>query len=292
MRVDTLQLIHDGTDVADAVRKFDTHSLFDNANQSVAVHHRRKIVQTVGQCQSLRIGHVLPHLLNTTVDIAEVWIDALYGLTIDNGLQTEHTVSRWVVRTDVDYVVILIEATLLSSNEMSVLAQGILHGEVILWLIGTRELVCIRTHIEVLAQWIALEIGTEEETAHVWVTQELDADEIEYLTLQEVSYLPKVNNCRNHITAIHLLGDGLYRAALAGLSILENIDTSETFLTEVFTDDGNKVVEMLLVLQLRHFRSEIIKTQFNIIQFHVLIPYYINQLDLSEGRNPQVLQLQ
>ena len=84
---------------------------------------------------------------------------------------------------------------------------------------------------------------------------------------------------------------GLYRAALAGLSILENIDTSETFLTEVFTDDGNKVVEMLLVLQLRHFRGEIIKTQFNIIQFHVLIPYYINQLDLSEGRNPQVLQL-
>ena len=26
---------------------------------------------------------------------------------------------------------------------------------------------------------------------------------------------------------------------------------------------------MLLVLQLRHFRGEIIKTQFNIIQFHV-----------------------
>ena len=182
-----------------------------------------------------------------------MWIDALHGLTIDNSLQTEHTVGRWVVRTDVDYVVILIEATLLSSNQVTILAQGVLHGEVILWLISTRELVCLRTHIEVLAQWIALEIGTEEETAHVWVTQELDADEIEYLTLQKVSHLPKVNNCRNHITAIHLLGDGLYRAALVGLSILENIDTSETFLTEVFTDDGNKVVEMLLVLQLRHF---------------------------------------
>ena len=219
----------------------------------MAVHHRRKIVQTVGQCQGLRISHILPHLLDTTVNITEVWIDALHSLTINNGLQTEHTVGRWVVRTDIDYVVILVEATLLCSNEMSILAQGILHGEVILWLISTRELVCLRTHIEVLAQWIALEIGTEEETTHVWVTQELDADEIEDFTLQEVSHLPKVNNCRNHITAIHLLGDGLYRAALAGLSILENIDTSETFLTEVFTDDGNKVVEMLLVLQLRHF---------------------------------------
>ena len=257
----------------------------------MAVHHRRKIVQTVGQCQCLWIGHVLPHLLDTTVDITEVWIDALHSLTINNSLQSEHTVGRWVVRTNVDNIVVLIKATLLCSNEMSIFAQGILHGEVILWLIGTRELVCLRTHIEVLAQWIALEIGAEEKTAHIWVTQELDADKIEHLTLQEVSHLPKVNNCRNHITAIHLLGDGLYRAALAGLSILENIDTSETFLTEVFTDDGNKVVEMLLVLQLRHFRGEIIKTQFNIIQFHVLIPYYINQLDLSEGRNPQVLQL-
>ena len=115
-----------------------------------------------------------------------------------------------MVRTDIDYVVILVKATLLCSNEMSVFAQGILHGEVILWLISTRELVGIWAHIEILAQWIALEIGTEEETAHIWVTQELDADEIEYLTLQKISYLPKVNNCRNHITAIYLLGDGLY----------------------------------------------------------------------------------
>ena len=117
---------------------------------------------------------------------------------------------RWVVRTDVDNILILIEATLLCSNEMAIFAQGILHGEVILRLISARELVCIRAHIEILAQWIALEIGTEEETAHVWVTQELDADEIEYLTLQKISYLPKINNRRNHITAIHLLGDGLY----------------------------------------------------------------------------------
>ena len=176
----------------------------------MAVHHRRKIVQTVGQCQCLRIGHVLPHLLDTTVDITEVWIDALHGLTINNGLQSEHTVGRWVVRTDVDNIVVLIKATLLCSNEMSILAQGILHGEVILRLISARELVCLRTHIEVLAQWIALEIGAEEKTAHIWVTQELDADEIEDFTLQKVSYLPKVNYCRNYITAIHLLGDGLY----------------------------------------------------------------------------------
>ena len=104
------------------------------------------------------------------MNITEVWIDALHSLTINNSLQSEHTVGRWVVRTDVDNIVVLIKATLLCSYEMSILAQGILHGEVILWLISTRELVCLRTHIEVLAQWIALEIGAEEKAAHIWVT--------------------------------------------------------------------------------------------------------------------------
>ena len=225
------------------------------------------------------------------MDITEVRIDALHGLTIDDSLQTEHTVGRWVVRTDVDYVVILIEATLLGSYQVTILAQAVLYGEIILRLIGARELVGLRAHVEVLAERIALEVGAEEETAHVWVTQELDADEIEYFTLQQVSYLPEIDDCRDDVRTIHLLGDGLDRDALIVLSVLKDIDTSETFLTEVFTDDGNKVVEMLLVLQLRHLRGEIVKTQFNIIQFHVLIPYYINQLDLSEGRSPQVLQL-
>ena len=291
VRVDTLQLIHDSTDVVDTIRKFDTHSLLDNAYQSVAVHHGREVVQTVGQSQSLRISHILPHLLNTTVDISEVRINALHGLTVDNGLKTEHTMGRWVVRTDVDNILILIEATLFSSYQMTISTKTVFYSEIILRLISTRELICLWTHIEILAQRIALEISTEEKTTHIWVTQELDADEIKHLTLQQISNLPEIDDCRNHIRPIHLLGDSLDRATFVSLSVFKNIDTSETFLTEVFTDDGNKVVEMLLVLQLRHFRSEIIKTQFNIIQFHILIPYYINQLDLSEGRNPQVLLL-
>jgi len=186
------------------------------------------------------------------MDITEVRIDALHSLTIDDGLETEHTVGRWVVRTDVDHVVILVETTLLSSYQVTILAQGVLYGKIILRFVGARELVGLRAHVEVLAEWIALEVGAEEETAHVWVTQELDADEIEYFTLQQVSYLPEVHYCRDYIRAIHLLGDGLHGATLVVLSVLKNVDTSETFLTEVLTDDGNKVVEMLLVLQLRH----------------------------------------
>ena len=60
------------------------------------------------------------------------------------------------------------------------------------------------------------------------------------------------------------------------LCIFKNVDTSETFLTKVFTDNGNKVVEMFLVLQLRHFISEVIESEFNIIKFHILITSLIN----------------
>ena len=72
----------------------------------MAMLHGTQIVQTVGQSQCLRIGHTLPHLLNSTVDIAEVWIDALDGLTVENGLQAEHTVGGGVLRTDIDNIVI------------------------------------------------------------------------------------------------------------------------------------------------------------------------------------------
>ena len=212
----------------------------------MAVHHGREVVQTVGQCQGLWIGHSLPHLLDTTVNVAKVWIDALHGLAVNNGLQTEHTMSGWVVRTDIHHIVVIVETALLGFYQMSVGTQRVLYGEVVLWLVGAGELVGLRTHVEVLAQWMTLEVGAQEKSAHVWMTQELDANEVEHLALQQVSHLPKIDDCRNHIAAIHLLGDGLYRAALVGLSILKNIDTSETFLTEVFTDDGNKVVEMLL----------------------------------------------
>ncbi len=179
-------------------------------------------------------------------------IDALHSLAVDDSLQAEHTVGRWVVRTDVDHIVVLVETTLLGSNQVTILAQSIFYGEIILWLVGARELVGLRAHVEVLAQWIAFEVGAEEETAHVRVSQELDADEIEYFTLQQVSYLPEIDDRRDYVRTIHLLGDGLHRLALISLSVLQNVDTSETFLTEVLTDDGNKVVEMLLVLQLRH----------------------------------------
>ena len=92
VRVDTLELVHDGAYVVYAVCELNAHALLYHAHESVAVHHGREVVQTVGQGESLRIGHALPHLLDAAVDIAEVRIHALHLLAVENGLQAEHTV--------------------------------------------------------------------------------------------------------------------------------------------------------------------------------------------------------
>ena len=75
MRVDTLQLVHDGADVFYPVAYFDAHRLFDTHTQSMPVLLRSEIVKTVGQCQCLWVGETFVHLLDTTVYITAVRVD-------------------------------------------------------------------------------------------------------------------------------------------------------------------------------------------------------------------------
>ena len=53
------------------------------------------------------------------MDIAQVRIDSLDGLIVYNSLQTEHTVSRRVVRTEVYHVVVRLEQTVLGLNKLT-----------------------------------------------------------------------------------------------------------------------------------------------------------------------------
>ena len=164
-----------------------------------------------------------------------------------------------MVRTDVHYEVLVVEQTLLGSNEVAVSVERVFYSVVALRLVGQRELVCLGTHVEVLAQRIAVEVGAEEETTHVGMAEELDAYEVEHLALKQFSRLPQIDDSRDNVATVYLLGDGLYRAALVVVGILKDVDTSVAFLAEVLADDGNKVVEMFLVLQLRHLTCKIVK---------------------------------
>ncbi len=53
----------------------------------------RKIVETVGKSQTLRISESLRDLLYTAVDISEVWLHLFYYLTVEHCLQTS---TPWV----------------------------------------------------------------------------------------------------------------------------------------------------------------------------------------------------
>ena len=103
------------------------------------------------------------------------------------------------------------------------------------------------------------------------MSKELDAVEVEYLTLQQVGNLPDAGDGRDdEVVLPHSLCQHLHAGALVSLGILENIDTSESLLaTEVFANDSNEVVEMLLLLKVCHLKGKLVKVKNEVVQFHL-----------------------
>ena len=89
----------------------------------MAMVHGAEVIETIGESQGLRISHALHHLLHTTVDVTEMGIDMLDGLTIDHSLQTQHTVSRRVVRAKVDNEVVIVEQAVLGFHQLAILGE-------------------------------------------------------------------------------------------------------------------------------------------------------------------------
>ena len=81
VRVYALQFVHDGTDILHTVAYFNAHSLLDACTKGVAVLMCAQIIQTVSQCQCLRVGETFAHLLDAPVDVAAVGIYLLDGFT-------------------------------------------------------------------------------------------------------------------------------------------------------------------------------------------------------------------
>lgn len=85
--------------------------------------HGTEIVQSVSESERLRIGHALHHLLHTAVDISEVRIDVLDGLTVYDSSQTKHAVGTRVVRTEVDDEVVVVEQAVLGLHEITAVVE-------------------------------------------------------------------------------------------------------------------------------------------------------------------------
>jgi hypothetical protein len=257
VRVKTLKLVHDGTNVLDTVGKLNLHSLLDNTYQSVAMLHGTQIVQTIGKSQRLRICHTLPHLLDGTMDVAKVWIDALYDLTVEHCLQTEHTVGSRVLRTDVEHIVIIAKQLILLALQFAIVVEIVLQTVVGLYIVLEGVLI---VKLPILAERIALEVIAQEQATHVGMTYEYDSEEVVNLAFKQISHLPKVRNSWQIICVSICLGYHLNTATLVGVAVLKNIYATESlFSSEVLAYDGDKIVKALLVLQVLHLLCELFK---------------------------------
>ena len=109
MRIDTLQLVHDGADVLHALAYLYAHGLFDTHTQGVAVLVSAQIVQTVGQSQCLRVCKAFAHFLDTTVDISAVSIYLFDDFTFQRYAETHYAVGGRVLGTDVYHIFVVAE---------------------------------------------------------------------------------------------------------------------------------------------------------------------------------------
>ena len=96
------------------------------------------------------------------------------------------------------------------------------------------------------------------------MTEELDTEEVIDLTLEQIGVVPEFQHRGNDIVSLSdLLGNLLDRNALVAVGILQDIDTSQTFLrSEILTYDGDQVIEMLIILQLCHLNGKVVKSEF------------------------------
>ncbi len=109
VRVDALQLVHDGADVLHALRDLDAQTLLDAHAEGVAVLRGPEVVEAVGQRQRLGVGQALAHLLDAAVDVAAVDVELADNLTLERDAEAQHAVRGGVLGTDVDDVLALVE---------------------------------------------------------------------------------------------------------------------------------------------------------------------------------------
>ena len=109
MGSDTGQFVHNRPDIFGPFRDFQPHRLFDTHTQGVTVHMGRKVIQPVGQCQSLGIGEGFTHFFDSPVDISTVDIHFFYDFSFQGYPETEHSMCGRVLGADVYDVFVIFE---------------------------------------------------------------------------------------------------------------------------------------------------------------------------------------
>ena len=190
MRVDTLQLVHDGAYVLHALAHLQPQTLLDAHAECVSVLRGSEIVQTVGQGQCLRIGQALAHLLDAAVYVSAVYVELADDLAFERDAETEHAVRGRVLRADVDHILTLVEYDAALAYEAAVGHKLEVGGAVLRDLVAHAQ--GVERRIVILAQGVSDPVVAQIEATHVGVVEELYAEVIVCLALVEQGALPYV----------------------------------------------------------------------------------------------------
>ena len=191
VRVDALQLVHDGTDVLHTFAYLYAHGLFDTHTQGMAVLVSAQVVQTVGQRQCLRVCKAFAHLFDTPVDISAVGIDFFDDFTFQRYAETHYAVGCGVLGTDVHHIFVIAEELRFLVLYRSVRVQFQFGGGINRFLIvHAQRVLCFR--VVVFTHRMPYPVVAQVEAAYVGVPYEYHAVEVEHFTLQKVCRFPDV----------------------------------------------------------------------------------------------------
>ena len=258
MRVDTLQLVHYGADILRAFRNLYSRRLLDAHAQRMTVLMRAQIVQPVRQRQSLLISKALVHLFYTAVDISQNRVYTADILTVDGSTHTQHTMSGRMLRTDVHHEILLAEHHILMPLYRSVRTQSVFLRHVGVHLI--LHVQRIRVHIVVLAQRESLPVLAQEDAAHVRISREADAEEIEHLAFLDLCRFPQMAD-RRQKSVFPVRSHGFKYNAITRGSTFQIIQRAQSFFSPVHSYDVAQIVHrfcrivfQLLCLNCQFFR--------------------------------------
>ena len=250
MRVDTLQLVHDGANHLHAVAHLDACCLFDGHAQCVAALHGTQIVHAVGQGKRLRIGIALVEFFDASVDVAQLRVHLLDAFALEGYAEVEHAVCGGVLRAYVHHVVIGGKDDVLGLGDAAVGIAVVFHGGVAEHLVLHVQGVLL-LGLVVLAHGISHPVFTQEHAAHVLMAEEAYAVEVEHFALVDVGDGPKVGH-GGYEGGVAVGTYGLDVFAASGLGAPQVVDASEAFLAPVHTGDELEEVHLFLVAHAFH----------------------------------------
>ncbi len=191
MRVDTIQLIGDGTYILRSFRDFYFRRFFDAHRQGMTVHVGRQIVETVGKVKYLRISEFFAQFFYSSMDISAMDIYFLYIFSVQRCAKVHHTVCRRMLRAYIDYVIVvfkyfylLLFQALRSFHDAWRNIYNLFAGKVYRIQRGTVVIV--------FAKRKSYPVAIEEEAAHVGVVDKTYAEQCVHLALVEMGCFPKV----------------------------------------------------------------------------------------------------